>query len=162
MATIPNSTTRLHHHVTSTNHHHRHGFSTRIRATLSDEENQLPRRKLLTTLLSASLALGLQTTPSALAQNWGVRSLMKERFFQPGLSPEDALARLRQSAEGLHDLRSMLDSHSWRYVIFYIRLKQTYLSQDMKTVMTLVPENKRKDYVEAANEFVTNMGQVYY
>lgn len=69
---------------------------------------------------------------------------------------------MRQTAEGLHDLRSMLETKSWRYVIFYIRLKQAYLSQDMKTAMVTVPENRRNAYVQTANELVDNMAEFDY
>ncbi|KAG8366368.1 hypothetical protein BUALT_Bualt17G0072500 [Buddleja alternifolia] len=166
MTTIPNTTTPFHHQTTASHHHrHRRHYQSlpRIQSTiLSDQENQIPRRKILTTLITTSLALGLQATPLALAQNWGTRSFLRERFFEPGLAPEDAVARIKQTAEGLHDLRGMLETMSWRYVIFYIRLKQAYLSQDMKTVMTIVPENRRKSYVEAANELVDNMAEFDY
>ena len=99
------------------------------------------RRKLLTTLLATSLALGLQSTPIALAsQSWGTRSFLRERFFEPGLSPEEAVSRIKQTAEGLHSIRNMLETMSWRYVLFYIRLKQAYLSQDMTNALSMVPQ----------------------
>lgn len=79
----------------------------------------------------------------------------------PGLSPEDAAARIKQTAEGLRDMREMLEHMSWRYVIFYIRLKQAYLSQDLTNAMNILPESRRKDYVHAANELVENMSEVY-
>ncbi|KZV32036.1 psbQ-like protein 1, chloroplastic [Dorcoceras hygrometricum] len=151
MTIIPNPTTAFHHHITTVRG--RRCPTQRIQATLSD------RRKVVTTILTTSLALGLHATPLAQAQNWGTRSFLLEKFFQPGLSPEDAVARIRQTAEGLHDLRGMLETMSWRYVIFYIRLKQSYLSQDMKTAMTILPENRRKSYVKIANELVDNMAE---
>ncbi|KAL7110167.1 hypothetical protein ACP275_05G008000 [Erythranthe tilingii] len=159
MSTIPNTTTPFHHRTAAV--HHR----VRIQSTLQNQENSSPtatppRRKILTTvLLTTSLGLALQATPQALAQNWGTRSFLRERFFEPGLSPEDSVARIRQTAEGLHALRGMLESMSWRYVIFYIRLKQAYLSQDMKTALTMVPENQRDSYVQAANALVDNMAE---
>ncbi|PIN24065.1 hypothetical protein CDL12_03186 [Handroanthus impetiginosus] len=151
MTTIPNSTTQFHHRTTPAHHH--------ITTAHHRQENPIPRRKILTTILTTSLGLGLQATPLALAQNWGTRSFLRERFFEPGLSPEDAVARIRQTADGLHDLRGMLETMSWRYVIFYIRLKQAYLSQDMKTAMVMVPESRRKSYVQTANELVDNMAE---
>ncbi|KAG6407876.1 hypothetical protein SASPL_130876 [Salvia splendens] len=122
----------------------------------------LPRRKIITTF-ATSLALALQLQPlAAIAQSWGTRSFLWEKYFEPGLSPEDAVARIRQTAEGLHDLRGMLESMSWRYVIFYIRVKQSYLSKDMPTAMEMVPEIQRKSYVEKANELVDNMAEFDY
>ncbi|XP_073130529.1 photosynthetic NDH subunit of lumenal location 2, chloroplastic [Henckelia pumila] len=162
MTTIPNPTTAFHHHI-ATVHHRRHHHPTiqRIQAT-TFSELQANRRKFVTTILSStSLALGLHlhATPLAQAQNWGTRSFLLEKFFQPGLSPEDAVARIRQTAEGLHELRGMLETMSWRYVIFYIRLKQSYLSQDMRTAMTILPDNRKKSYVKIANELVDNMSE---
>lgn len=120
---------------------------------------------MVTTFLASSIALiGIQyqvaTTPVALAQNWGTRSFIKERFFEPGLSAEDAVARIKQTAEGLHSIRDMLESMSWRYVIFYIRLKSAYLSQDLKNAMATLPKARRNDYAKVANQLVDNMAEV--
>ncbi|XP_038725123.1 photosynthetic NDH subunit of lumenal location 2, chloroplastic [Tripterygium wilfordii] len=153
--TITNTTALHHPHI---NHYYssKNSLPT-IRASLND----LNRRKLVTAFLGTSLALGLgmavQGTPVALAENWGTRSFLRERFFEPGLSPEDATARIKQTAQGLHSIRDMLETMSWRYVLFYIRLKWAYLSQDMKNAMSMVPKNLRKDYVKTANELVDNM-----
>ncbi|XP_015895040.3 photosynthetic NDH subunit of lumenal location 2, chloroplastic [Ziziphus jujuba] len=140
-----------------------------IRASFQNEENTTcSRRKIVTTFVASSVALtGLQyqvitKTPDALAQNWGTRSFIRERFFEPGLSPEDAVARIKQTAEGLHSIRDMLESMSWRYVIFYIRLKSAYLSQDLKNAMTTLPEARRQDYAKVANELVDNMAEFDY
>ncbi|KAL5553753.1 hypothetical protein UlMin_041154 [Ulmus minor] len=139
-----------------------------IQASLQNKEERgktTCRRKLLTTLVATtSLALGLNpiSPQVAQAQNWGTRSFIKERFFEPGLSPEDAVARIKQTAEGLHGLRDMLEGMAWRYVIFYIRLKSAYLNQDLKNAMTTLPEARRKDYAKAANELVDNMAEFDY
>lgn len=120
----------------------------------------------MTTFLATSLGIGVVqhgiATPLGLAQNWGTRSFIRERFFEPGLSPEDAVARIKQTAEGLHSIRDMLEAMAWRYLIFYIRLKSAYLSQDLKNAMSLVPEVNRKDYVKTANELVDNMAELDY
>uniref|UniRef100_A0A0F7GYP4 Photosynthetic NDH subcomplex L 2 n=1 Tax=Pelargonium exstipulatum TaxID=59873 RepID=A0A0F7GYP4_9ROSI len=133
----------------------------------SSQENVASRRKLIvTTFWGTSVGLvGLHaTTPKpSLAdqeeQKWGTRSFLLEKFFQPGLSPEDAVVRIRQTAEGLHSLREMVDTMSWRYIIFYIRVKQSYLSQDLKNAMSTLPQDRRKDYVQMANELVHNMAE---
>ncbi|KAL0003832.1 hypothetical protein SO802_011393 [Lithocarpus litseifolius] len=159
------STAPIHAHLTKPHSHdHRKKSSVPIvRASIPSEQNVTHRRNFVATLLATSMAaIGVQGTPIALAQNWGTRSFLKERYFEPGLSPEDAVARIRQTAEGLHSIRYMLDTMAWRYVLFYIRLKQAYLSQDMKNVMSLLPENRRKDYVKTANELVDNMMELDY
>ncbi|KAK4762869.1 hypothetical protein SAY86_008637 [Trapa natans] len=123
------------------------------------------RRRLLSAFIATTtLAAGLQgqASPEALAESWGTRSFLLERFFQPGLSPDDAVARIRQTAEGLHSLRDMLDGMAWRYIIFYIREKSAYLSQDLKSAATTLPEGRRKAYVSKANELVDNMAEFDY
>uniref|UniRef100_A0A0F7GY17 Photosynthetic NDH subcomplex L 2 n=1 Tax=Pelargonium echinatum TaxID=122254 RepID=A0A0F7GY17_9ROSI len=133
----------------------------------SSQQNVASRRKLIvTTFLATSVGLvGLHaTTPQAsLAdqeeQKWGTRSFILEKFFMPGLSPEDAVARIRNTAEGLHSLREMIDTMSWRYVIFYIRVKQSYLSQDLRNAFSTIPQGRRKDFVKMANELVDNMAE---
>lgn len=118
---------------------------------------------MLSTLLGGSgFSLPLKANAKEEDFKWGTRSFLWEHFFEPGLSPEDAASRIRNTAEGLHGLRHMLDTMAWRYVIFYIRLKQAYLKQDMQTALAVVPEGLKKDYVNAANELVDNMAEFDY
>ncbi|KAG5237265.1 oxygen evolving enhancer family protein [Salix suchowensis] len=119
-----------------------------FKASASPLENVTSRRKILQ-----------GTPPPALAEKWGTRSLLWEHFFQPDLSPEDAVARITQTAEGLHSIRDMLESMAWRYVMFYIRQKQAYLSKDLKNALSTLPPNLREDYVKKANELVDNMDE---
>ncbi|KAK1415940.1 hypothetical protein QVD17_31728 [Tagetes erecta] len=156
MTTITNPTTLFHPQITTTHHRHRHP----ITATLS--ETQPNRRKLIITTSISLLGLNTLNSKPALAENWGTRSFIKERFFEPGLSPEDAVARIRQTRDGLHSIRNMLETMSWRYVLFYIRLKAAYLSQDLKTAMSTVPEAMKSSYVKTANELVDNMSEFDY
>jgi hypothetical protein len=44
--------------------------------------------------------------------------------------------------------------------MFYIRLKQNYLEQDLKNAITTLPENRRKEYVKTANQLVDNLTEV--
>ncbi|KAE8729869.1 Photosynthetic NDH subunit of lumenal location 2 [Hibiscus syriacus] len=137
-----------------------------IPASIQPQQNNMitrNRRKIVTTFLATSLAaLGLHGTPVAVAENWGTHSFLRERFFEPSLSPEDAAARIKQTAEGLHSMRDMLDTMSWRYVMFYIRLKQAYLSQDLKNAMNTLPQGRKDAYVKTANELVDNMAEFDY
>ncbi|XVE91520.1 hypothetical protein REPUB_Repub01dG0016700 [Reevesia pubescens] len=170
MSTFTNSTPLFHVNQNFTrpqNHHCNKLPLPIIRASFPSQENSNViinnRRKLVTTFLAASLgALGLQSTPVAVAENWGTRSFLRERFFEPGLSAEDAAARIKQTAEGLHSMRDMLDTMSWRYVMFYIRLKQAYLSQDLKNAMSTLPQGRKEIYVKTANELVDNMAEFDY
>lgn len=119
-------------------------------------------------VMSAAMALGAAAMlearrPVQVAhadQSWGTRSFIKEKYFQPELSPEEAVARIRQTTDGLRDLRHMLDTMSWKYVRFYIRLKAAYLDSDLKNAMVTLPESRRKSYIKTANEVVDNMTEV--
>ncbi|KAL2892062.1 Photosynthetic NDH subunit of lumenal location 2 chloroplastic [Bienertia sinuspersici] len=142
-----------------------------IRSLLSDDVNQnqicCNRRKFIgSALLLGGVGLNSVTCLPLKAQaqesKWGTRSFIWEKYFEPGLSPEDAVSRIQNTAQGLHGLRHMLETMSWRYVIFYIRLKQAYLRQDMKSAMVMVPQPRRNDYVNAANELVDNMAEFDY
>ena len=104
----------------------------------------------------------VQRAQAAAEQSWGTRSFIKEKYFQPQLSPDEAVARIRQTAEGLRDMRPMLDTMSWRYVMFYIRLKSAYLDSDLKNAMATLPESRRKSYIKTANEVVDNMSEVIH
>ncbi|TKY69653.1 Photosynthetic NDH subunit of lumenal location 2 [Spatholobus suberectus] len=163
MSSFTHATTLLHAHI-KTKHQKASKANTPLplsQSPFSAEQNVTSRRKLISTFLATSTAvLGCSTaTTPALAQNWGTRSFIKEHFFGPGLSPEDAVARIKQTAEGLHSIREMLETMSWRYIMFYIRIKQAYLDQDLRTAFSTLPENRRKEYVKTANELVSNMGE---
>ncbi|RZR79372.1 hypothetical protein BHM03_00005088 [Ensete ventricosum] len=133
---------------------------------VAEEKPNYSRRRwtVLSTVLTTSAALGLRRPPpAALAQteqSWGTRSFIKEKYFQPGLTPEEAAARIRQTAEGMRDMRHMLDTMSWRYVMFYVRLKSAYLDADLKNALATVPEPRRQAFVKTANELVDNMAEV--
>ncbi|KAF3795625.1 Photosynthetic NDH subunit of lumenal location 2 [Nymphaea thermarum] len=120
-------------------------------------EGSISRRAIMTTMpIMGTCLAGRQ----ALAEEWGTHSLILERFFLPDLSPENSAARIRQTAQGMHGLRHMLDTMSWRYVIFYIRQKASYLSSDLKNALATLPENRRQTYIRTANELVDNMSEV--
>ncbi|XP_071716447.1 photosynthetic NDH subunit of lumenal location 2, chloroplastic [Rutidosis leptorrhynchoides] len=155
-------TTLFHPQITTSHHRHRHPIPP-IKATFSgDETHSTRRRSIIATSISLLSLNTLNYSGVALAENWGTRSFIKERFFEPGLSAEDAVARIRQTREGLHSIRNMLETMSWRYVLFYIRLKSAYLSQDLKNAMSMVPEINKSSYVKAANELVDNMSEFDY
>lgn len=120
------------------------------------------RWTVLSTVLTASSALGLRprAATAEVEQRWGTRSFFREKYFEPGLSPEEAAARIRQTAEGMRNMRHMLDTMSWRYVLFYVRLKSAYLDADLKNAMATVPQARRQSYVKTANELVDNMSEV--
>ncbi|KAG8071189.1 hypothetical protein GUJ93_ZPchr0006g42096 [Zizania palustris] len=104
----------------------------------------------------AAEAAAVPTGPGTVPR-WGTRSYFRERFFEPGLTAEEAAARIRQTAEGMRTLRPMLETMSWKYVLFYVRLKSKYLDLDLTTAMAGVPEASRSDYVRVANKLVDNM-----
>jgi photosystem II oxygen-evolving enhancer protein 3 len=112
--------------------------------------------------LAAEAAVVPTPAPLGTVPRWGTRSYVRERFFEPGLTAEEAAARIRQTAEGMRTLRPMLETMSWKYVLFYVRLKSKYLDLDLTTAMAGVPELRRPDYVRVANELVDNMTEVQH
>ncbi|CAN6238434.1 unnamed protein product [Urochloa humidicola] len=107
--------------------------------------------------MAAEAAFVPAPTAPGIVPRWGTRSYVKERFFEPELTAEEAAARIRQTAEGMRTLRPMLETMSWKYVLFYVRLKSKYLDLDLTTAMAGVPAGRRADYVRVANELVDNM-----
>lgn len=166
MSSFTHTTTLIHAHVKTKRQTTNQSSSSSSSHVQHAQQNitSSNRRKLVSTFLATSLAAlagaHVAPPPPAMAQNWGTRSFLREHFFEPGLSAEDSVARIKQTAEGLHSMREMLENMSWRYVIFYIRLKQAYLDQDLKTAMATLPQGLRKEYVKVANELVDNMAEV--
>ncbi|PAN06678.1 hypothetical protein GQ55_1G275300 [Panicum hallii var. hallii] len=107
--------------------------------------------------MAAEAAFVPAPTPPGAVPRWGTKSYVRERFFEPELTAEEAAARIRQTAEGMRTLRPMLETMSWKYVLFYVRLKSKYLDIDLTTAMAGVPAARRADYVRVANELVDNM-----
>lgn len=110
--------------------------------------------------MAAEAAAVPAPTPGGTVPRWGTRSYVRERYFEPELTAEEAAARIRQTAEGMRTLRPMLETMSWKYVLFYVRLKSKYLGLDLTTAMAGVPAGRRADYVRVANELVDNMTEV--
>jgi len=110
--------------------------------------------------MAAEAAFVPAPTPPGAVPRWGTKSYVRERFFEKGLTAEEAAARIRQTAEGMRTLRPMLETMSWKYVLFYVRLKSKYLDRDLTTAMAGVPAARRADYVRVANELVDNMTEV--
>ncbi|KAI3970895.1 hypothetical protein MKX01_024542 [Papaver californicum] len=83
---------------------------------ITDKESSNGRRELISTILTTSLAIGggLQVTHVVLAEAWGTRSFIKER--------------IKQIVEGLHSIREILDTMSWRYFDSYIWTPKVYES----------------------------------
>ncbi|GJM85349.1 hypothetical protein PR202_ga01790 [Eleusine coracana subsp. coracana] len=108
-------------------------------------------------IAAEAAAVPVVPTPPGTVPRWGTRSYVRERFFEKALSTEEAAARIRQTAEGMRTLRPMLETMSWKYVLFYVRLKAKYLDLDLTTAMDGVPGARRPDYVRVANELVDNM-----
>lgn len=117
-----------------------------------------PHRRAV--IASSALLVFGGATPGAFAENWGARSYIKEHYFQPELSSEDAVARIQQTADGLREMRPMLDRLAWRYVLRYVRLKAAYLSSDLKNALIILPENRRAAYVKTANELIDSMSEL--
>nr|AQX44177.1 hypothetical protein [Apostasia odorata] len=141
----------------SSDEHHRTSPSP---ATASARISRRPTVMSTVALLASAMLEARRPPPPAQAESWGTRSFILEKYFSPGLSPEDAVARIRQTTEGLRDMRHMLDTMSWRYVMFYIRLKSAYLDADLKNAMATLPEGRRRAYIKAANEVVENMSEL--
>ncbi|KAF8693566.1 hypothetical protein HU200_038969 [Digitaria exilis] len=108
-------------------------------------------------MAAEAAAVTTPASPPGAVPRWGTRSYVRERFFEPELTAEEAAARIRQTAEGMRTLRPMLETMSWKYVLFYVRLKSKYLDLDLTTAMAGVPAARRADYVRVANELVDNM-----
>jgi photosystem II oxygen-evolving enhancer protein 3 len=111
-------------------------------------------------MAAEAAAVPAPATPPGPVPRWGTRSYVRERYFEPELTAEEAAARIRQTAEGMRTLRPMLETMSWKYVLFYVRLKSKYLGLDLTTAMAGVPVARRADYVRVANELVDNMTEV--
>nr|ACG28532.1 oxygen evolving enhancer protein 3 [Zea mays] len=111
-------------------------------------------------MAAEAAAVPAPATPPGPVPRWGTRSYVRERYFEPELTAEEAAARIRQTAEGMRTLRPMLETMSWKYVLFYVRLKSKYLGLDLTTAMAGVPVARRADYVGVANELVDNMTEL--
>ncbi|XP_057462761.1 oxygen-evolving enhancer protein 3-2, chloroplastic-like [Actinidia eriantha] len=69
---------------------------------------------------------------------------LKERFFIQPLSPSEAVARAKESAKDIVNVKELIDKKAWPYVQNDLRLKASYLRYDLNTVISAKPKEQKK------------------
>lgn len=69
---------------------------------------------------------------------------LKERFFLQPLSPSEAVARAKESAEAIVGVKPLIEKKAWPYVQNELRNKAGYLRFDLTTIISSKPKEEKK------------------
>lgn len=69
---------------------------------------------------------------------------LKERFYIQALSPQDAVARAKDSAQDIVNVKSLIDKKAWPYVQNDLRLKASCLRYDLNTIIASKSKAEKK------------------
>ncbi|KAG2244566.1 hypothetical protein Bca4012_023479 [Brassica carinata] len=69
---------------------------------------------------------------------------LKERFYLQPLPPTEAVARAKESAKEIVNVKSLIDKKAWPYVQNDLRSRASYLRYDLNTVISSKPKEEKK------------------
>eukprot|EP00270_Netrium_digitus_P004346 TRINITY_DN153_c0_g1_i4.p1 TRINITY_DN153_c0_g1~~TRINITY_DN153_c0_g1_i4.p1 ORF type:complete len:247 (+),score=51.14 TRINITY_DN153_c0_g1_i4:77-742(+) len=68
---------------------------------------------------------------------------LKERFYLQPKGPEEALARAKESAATLKEVKGLIEKKAWPYVQNQLRNEMSYLRLDLATVVGSKPKSEK-------------------
>ncbi|KAJ0969013.1 hypothetical protein J5N97_021890 [Dioscorea zingiberensis] len=84
------------------------------------------------------------------------------RFTVPDQTPEEAYAGIRSHAQDLLQIKSLIDSQSWREAQKALRQSSSYLKQDLYTVIQARPGNERPLLRKLYSNLFNNVSRLDY
>ncbi|KAJ4912798.1 hypothetical protein Rs2_07419 [Raphanus sativus] len=69
---------------------------------------------------------------------------LKERFYLQPLPPTEAVARAKESAKEIVNVKSLIDKKAWPYVQNDLRLRASYLRYDLNTIISSKSKDEKK------------------
>lgn len=85
---------------------------------------------------------------------------LKERFYIQPLSPTEAVARAKESAKEIVNVKAFIDKKAWPYVQNDLRLRASYLRYDINTVIAAKPKEEKKSLKEISDKLFTTISNV--
>lgn len=87
---------------------------------------------------------------------------LKNRFFLQPLSPTEAAARAKESAQEILNVKGLIDKKAWPYVQNDLRLKSEYLRFDLNTIIASKSKDEKKQLKDLTGKLFQNMADVSF
>ena len=87
---------------------------------------------------------------------------MKERFYLQPLPPTEAVARAKESAKEIVNVKSLIDKKAWPYVQNDLRLRASYLRYDLNTIISAKSKDEKKSLKELTGKLFDTINNVSF
>ncbi|KAG6573219.1 oxygen-evolving enhancer protein 3-2, chloroplastic-like [Cucurbita moschata] len=87
---------------------------------------------------------------------------LKERFFLQPQSPELAVARAKESAKDIINVKGSIDKKAWPFVRDDLRLKAEYLRYDLKTIISAKPKEEKQALKDLTGKLFQDINNLDY
>lgn len=87
---------------------------------------------------------------------------LKKRFYFQPLTPTEAVARAKESAKEIVNVKEFIDKKAWPYVQNDLRLKSEYLRYDLNTIIAAKPKAEKKELKDLTGKLFQNMSDVSF
>ncbi|PWA68494.1 Photosystem II PsbQ, oxygen evolving complex [Artemisia annua] len=85
---------------------------------------------------------------------------LKNRFFLQPLSPTEAAARAKESAQEILNVKGLIDKKAWPYVQNDLRLKSEYLRFDLNTIIASKSKDEKKQLKDLTGKLFQDMADL--
>ncbi|KAF8047588.1 hypothetical protein N665_2938s0003 [Sinapis alba] len=87
---------------------------------------------------------------------------LKERFYLQPLPPTEAVARAKESAKEIVNVKSLIDKKAWPYVQNDLRLRASYLRYDLNTIISSKSKDEKKSLKELTGKLFDTINNLDY
>ncbi|KAG6584053.1 Oxygen-evolving enhancer protein 3-2, chloroplastic, partial [Cucurbita argyrosperma subsp. sororia] len=87
---------------------------------------------------------------------------LKDRFFLQPQSPEMAVARAKESAKDIINVKESIDKKAWPFVRDDLRLKAEYLRYDLKTIISAKPKEEKQALKDLTGKLFQDINNLDY
>ncbi|XP_023001302.1 oxygen-evolving enhancer protein 3-2, chloroplastic-like [Cucurbita maxima] len=87
---------------------------------------------------------------------------LKDRFFLQPQSPEMAVARAKESAKDIINVKESIEKKAWPFVRDDLRLKAEYLRYDLKTIISAKPKEEKQALKDLTGKLFQDINNLDY
>lgn len=87
---------------------------------------------------------------------------LNQRFFLQPLPPAEAVARAKESAKDILNVKGLIEKKAWPYVRDDLRLKAEYLRFDLNNIISAKPKEEKKPLKELTGKLFDILNQLDY
>ena len=87
---------------------------------------------------------------------------LKNRFYLQPLKPTEAAARVKESAEDIIGVKSLIEKKAWPYVMNDLRSKGSYLRYDLKTIIDSKSKEEKKPLADLTSALLATIDKLDY